>query len=61
MHSTSKVIGIKIIFLKEWNQIGCKYFDIIKDNATINSCKEWLSNNHNLDLIKHIRYKIIRE
>ena len=56
-----KVIGIKVIFIKEWRQLGCKYFDVIKDNATLETCKEWLETNHNIDLIKKVRYKIIRE
>lgn len=61
MHSMFKVIGIKIIFFKDWNQVGCKYFDVIKDNATLDTCKEWLYSNHNKESIKHIKYKIIRE
>lgn len=56
-----KVVGIKVIFYKDWRQIGCKYFDIEKDKATIDNCKEWLKNNHNMDVIKHVRFKIIRE
>lgn len=54
-----KIIGIKVIFFKDWGQIGCKYFDIINDNNSISSVEEWLDKNHKN--INKRRFLIVRE
>lgn len=44
---------MKIIFYKDWNQIGCKYIE----NATEEELREWLKANHDLSKIKKVVIK----
>ena len=40
---------MKIIFYKDWNQIGCKAFP---KETTIEEAKVWLETNHDMNKVK---------
>ena len=44
---------MKIIFYKDWNQIGCKFIE----NATKEDCLDWLEKNHDISRIKRVVIK----
>lgn len=54
-----KVIGLKLIFYKDWGQIGCKYFDCSEKVIPLDEIKSWLESNHKN--VKKFNLKIIRE
>ena len=47
----------KIIFYKEWNQIGCKYLE----NATVEDCQAWLETNHDMSRIKKVVLRNVKK
>lgn len=53
-----KVTGLRLIFYKDWGQIGCKYFDCTEKLITHDEVKLWLVTNHP-SVVRH-KLKIIR-
>lgn len=44
---------MKLIFHKDWNQIGCKAFS---EGTSLEQAKEWLSSNHQINNIIKIEW-----
>lgn len=44
------VDNMKIIFYKDWNQIGCKFIP----DATEEECRKWLEANHDISRINKV-------